>query len=381
MAPILGYRSIGVGLFIALTLPLCFSPIAAWGQSDDVVPTAVDETGRTDVRAQEIDSMLSKYFAPGEPGATVIVSQRGAILFRKAYGLANIEMNMPLRPEMSLRTGSVTKQFTAAAIMLLVEQGRLSVSDEIGKYFPQYPEQARHVTIEHLLTHTSGIRNYTELAHFGAAMTKDVSVDEAIAFFDEVPLQFQPGQRFSYSNSNYFLLGAIIEKVSGMRYSDFMQQRIFQPLQMRSTVVETSTSPVSSVIGYTQDRKGIASVNHYSMNWPFAAGALRTSVDDLVRWDSAITTGKLLGRVSWDSMATDRTLNGGSHTGYGYGWFIRRLGGSHALEHGGDIGGFSADTWRFPKEELFVAVLTNNDSHEPAADSIAEKIAKILLRR
>jgi CubicO group peptidase (beta-lactamase class C family) len=381
MAPIVGYRSLGVVLFIALTLPFFFIPVAAWGQSDDVVPAAVGETGRTDVRAQEIDSMLSKYFAPGEPGATVIVSQRGAILFRKAYGLANIEMNMPLRPEMSLRTGSVTKQFTAAAIMLLIEQGRLSVSDEIGKYFPQYPEQARHVTIEHLLTHTSGIRNYTELAHFGAAMTKDVSVDEAIAFFSEVPMQFQPGQRFSYSNSNYFLLGAIIEKVSGMRYSDFMQQQIFQPLQMRSTVVETSTSPVSSVVGYTQGRKGVARVNHYSMNWPFSAGALRTSVDDLVRWDSAITTGKLLGRVSWDSMAKDRPLNGGSHTGYGYGWFIRSLGGSHALEHGGDIGGFSADTWRFPKEELFVAVLTNNDSHEPAADSIAEKIAKILLRR
>lgn len=381
MAPILGYRSIGVGLFIALTLPLFFSPVAAWGQSDDVVPAAVGETGRTDVRAQEIDSMLLKYFAPGEPGATVIVSQRGAILFRKAYGLANIEMNMPLRPEMSLRTGSVTKQFTAAAIMLLVEQGRLSVSDEIGKYFPQYPEQARHVTIEHLLTHTSGIRNYTELAHFGAAMTKDVSVDEAIAFFNEVPLQFQPGQRFSYSNSNYFLLGAIIEKVSGMRYPDFMQQQIFQPLQMQSTVIETSTSPVSSVYGYTQDRNGIANVTRYSMDWPFAAGALRTNVDDLVRWDVAITKEMLLRRESWDRMATEYTLNGGGRTGYGYGWFMRKLSGSFALEHGGDIGGFSADTWRFPKEELFVAVLTNNDSHEPAADSIAEKIAKILLRR
>ena len=381
MAPILGYRSIGVGLFIALTLPLFFSPVAAWGQSDDVVPAAVGETGRTDVRAQEIDSMLLKYFAPGEPGATVIVSQRGAILFRKAYGLANIEMNMPLRPEMSLRTGSVTKQFTAAAIMLLVEQGRLSVSDEIGKYFPQYPEQARHVTIEHLLTHTSGIRNYTEIAQFGAAMTKDVSVDEAIAFFNEVPLQFQPGQRFSYSNSNYFLLGAIIEKVSGMRYPDFMQQQIFQPLQMQSTVIETSTSPVSSVYGYTQDRNGIANVTRYSMDWPFAAGALRTNVDDLVRWDVAITKEMLLRRESWDRMATEYTLNGGGRTGYGYGWFMRKLSGSFALEHGGDIGGFSADTWRFPKEELFVAVLTNNDSHEPAADSIAEKIAKILLRR
>jgi CubicO group peptidase (beta-lactamase class C family) len=212
-------------------------------------------------------------------------------------------------------------------------------------------------------------------------MTKDVSVDEAIAFFKEVPLQFQPGQRFSYSNSNYFLLGAIIEKVSGMRYSDFMQQQIFQPLQMHSTVIETSTSPVSSVYGYTQDKKGIANVTRYSMDWPFAAGALRTNVDDLVRWDVAITKEMLLKRESWDRMATEYTLNGGGRTGYGYGWFMRKLSGSFALEHGGDIGGFSADTWRFTKEGLFVAVLTNNDSHDPAADSVAEKIAKIILRR
>jgi len=368
------------GRLISLTLPLFFCPASAWGQSGDVV-LADHETVTTDVRAQEIDAMLSKYFRPGEPGAAIIISQHGSILFRKAYGLANTETNVSLRPELPLRTGSVTKQFTAAAIMLLAEQGKLSVSDEIGKYFPEGPGHDRHVTIEHLLTHTSGIRNYTELPQFGAVMSKDVSVDEAIDFFKDVPPQFQPGQRFSYSNSNYFLLGAIIEKVSGMSYPDFMQQQIFQPLQMRSTAIEKAASPLSTVIGYTQGRKGIASVPYYSMNWPFAAGALRTSVDDLARWDSAITTGTLLRRESWDRMATDYTLNDGSHTGYGYGWFIRRLSGSNALEHGGDIGGFSADMWRFPKEELFVAVLANSDSHDPAPDTIAEKIAKIISRR
>jgi CubicO group peptidase (beta-lactamase class C family) len=363
-----------------LTLSLFFGTASAWGQSGDFAP-AVDESVATYVRAQEIDGMLSKYFKPTEPGATVVVSQHGAILFRKAYGLANTKESVPLRPELSLRTGSVTKQFTAAAIMLLVEQGKLKVTDEIGKYFSEYPEPARHVTIEHLLTHTSGIRNYTEMPQFGTVLAKDVSVEGAIAFFKDAPLQFEPGTRFSYSNSNYFLLGAIIEKASGMRYPDFMQQQIFQPLQMLSTVVETSTSPVSSVYGYTQDRKGIANVAHYSMDWPFAAGALRTNVDDLVRWDVAITKGMLLRRESWDRMATEYTLNGGGRTGYGYGWFMRKLSGSYALEHGGDIGGFSADTWRFPNEELFVAVLTNNDSHDPAADSVAERIAKIILRR
>jgi CubicO group peptidase (beta-lactamase class C family) len=364
---------------ISLSLP--FSPLAVFARdwSGDIAP-AVDETGTTDFRAHEIDEMLSKYFKPGEPGATVIVSQRGIILLRKAYGLANTETKVPLRPELALRTGSVTKQFTAAAIMLLVEQGKLSLADEIGKHLPGYPEHGRHVTIEHLITHTSGIQNYTELLQFGSVLTKDVSVDDAIAFFKGAPLQFQPGQRFSYSNSNYFLLGAIIQKVSGISYQDFMRQQISQPLQMTSTEIESAASPVATAIGYTQGRSGITKVPYYSMSWPFAAGAMRTSVDDLVRWDNAIRIGALLRRESWEQMAKDFNLGDGSHIGYGYGWFIRKLSGNDSLEHGGDIGGFSADTWRFPKEQIYIAVLANSDSHEPAPDTIAEKIAKIILR-
>lgn len=367
------------GLFITITLPIFFSPASAWAQSGDVA-TAIDETDTSYFRTQEIDGMLSKYFKPAEPGATVVVSQRGTILFRKAYGFANTEANVALRPELPLRTGSVTKQFTAAAIMLLAEQGKLTLADEIGKYFPQYPEHGRHVSIENLLTHTSGVRNYTEFPQFGSLLTQDVRVDDAIALFKDAPLQFQPSQRFSYSNSNYFLLGAIIEIVSGMRYPDFMQQQIFIPLKMRHTEIESAASPVATVIGYTQGRNGIVSVPHYSMSWPYAAGAMRTSVDDLVRWDSAITAGAILRRESWDRMSTNFKLNGGGHTGYGYGWFIRKLDGINALEHGGDIGGFSADTWRFPNEEIFIAVLANSDSHEPAPDVIAEKVARIVLR-
>lgn len=371
-----------VRLFIAVFLiPLSLAwftlPTAAQDRLGDPAPV-LDETGTTYSRAHEIGEMLSKYFKPGEPGASVIVSQRGAILFRKANGLANTETNVPLQPEFPLRTGSVTKQFTAAAIMLLAEQGKLSLADEIEKYFPEYPEPGRHITIENLLTHTSGIRNYTELPQFSVVLAKDVSPDDAIGFFKDAPLQFQPGHRFSYSNSNYFLLGKIIEKVSGISYQDFMQQQIFQPLQMHSTEIEIAASPVATVIGYTQGRKGITKSPFYSMSWPFAAGAMRTSVDDLVRWDNAIRIGALLRRESWERMSKDFTLSDGSHTGYGYGWFIRRLRGSDALEHGGDIGGFSADTWRFPKEQVFIAVLANSDSHEPAPDTIAEKIAKII---
>lgn len=371
-------RLLRAAFLISLSLPFFPLAVSARDQSGDIAPD-VYETAATYVHAHEIDEMLSKYFKLGEPGATVIVSQRGVILFRKAYGLANTETKVPLRPELSLRTGSVTKQFTAAAIMLLAEQGKLALADEIGKHLSDYPDHGRHITIENLLTHTSGIRNYTELPQFGSVLTKDVSVDDAIAFFKGAPLQFQPGQRFSYSNTNYFLLGAIIEKVSGISYQDFMQQQIFQPLQMHSTEIESAASPVATAIGYTQGRNGINKVPYYSMSWPFAAGAMRTSVDDLVRWDNAIRIGALLSRESWVRMTKDFTLSDGSNTGYGYGWFIRRLGGNKVLEHGGDIGGFSADTWHFPEAQIFIAVLANSDSHEPAPDTIAEKIAKFIL--
>jgi D-alanyl-D-alanine carboxypeptidase len=364
---------------LSLSFMVFFCPIVALGKSDGVVLDA-HEARTTDTRAQEIDAMLLKYFRLEEPGAVVIVSQYGAILFRKAYGLASIKTKLPLQPELTLRVGSITKQFTASAIMLLAEQGKLSVSDEIGKYFPTYPEHGRHVTIEHLLTHTSGIRNYTVMPQFGARMANDVTVDEGISFFWDVAPEFQPGQRFSYSNSNYFLLGAIIEKVSGKKYSDFMRQHIFLPLQMDDTVIEESETPSSPVIGYTKNRTNILSVAHYSMSWPFAAGALRTNVDDLVRWDLAITAGALLKRESWDRMATDYTLNNHRRAGYGYGWFIREIGGKTVLEHGGDIGGFSAHTWRSPQNGIFIAVLANNDSHNPEPDNISEKIAKIILR-
>jgi hypothetical protein len=185
----------GDGILIALLVTFLFCLSSAWGQSGDFTRT-VHETFAADVHAHEIDALLSNYFRPGEPGASVIVSQHGSILFRKAYGLANIDTKMSLRPELPLRVGSVTKQFTAAGIMLLAEQGKLSVAEKIEKYFPQYSEHSSQVTIENLLTHTSGIRNFTELPQFGSLMTKDMSVDDVLAFLWTRP--------FSFSRVNVF---------------------------------------------------------------------------------------------------------------------------------------------------------------------------------
>lgn len=363
-------------LIIGMTLlGACAMSQAAAG----ALPAQAQDDGAAE-RVRAIDAMLQRYLKPGVPGAVVLVTDHGTPLFRKAYGLAKVSENVALDPGMSLRVGSITKQFTAAAIMLLAEQGKLALSDKVGQYLPAFAGADCPVTIEHLLTHTSGIRNYTELPHFVERMNSDVSVEDGIAFFKDAKPEFAQGDRFAYSNSNYFLLGAIIERVSGMPYADFMARNVFEPLQLTHTRIETGAAP-ADVIGYTQERRKVTVSPDYSMRWPYAAGALRTSVDDLALWDQAIVHGKLLKPESWQRMATSYRLHGIRATGYGYGFFIRSIRGKAAIEHGGDIGGFSADMMRFPKEEIFITVLANNDAGDPAPDELAAKIAAIVLPR
>jgi len=345
----------------------------------DALPAHTRDDGTAE-RVRAIGAMLQRYLKPGVPGAVVLVTDHGTPLFRKAYGLAKVSENVALDPGMSLRVGSITKQFTAAAIMLLAEQGKLALSDKVVQYLPAFAGADSPVTIEHLLTHTSGIRNYTELPHFADRMNLDVSVEDGIAFFKDAEPEFAPGDRFAYSNSNYFLLGAIIERVSGMPYADFMARNVFEPLHLTHTRIETGAAS-ADVIGYTQERRKVTVSPDYSMCWPYAAGALRTSVDDLALWDQAIVHGKLLQPESWQRMATSYRLHGIRATGYGYGFFIRSIRGKAAIEHGGDIGGFSADMMRFPQEEIFIAVLANNDAGDPAPGELAAKVAALVLPR
>lgn len=334
--------------------------------------------------AQAVDASLSRYLKPANPGATVIVTKNGRILFRKAYGMADLSQGQALQADMSLRVGSVTKQFTAAAIMLLAEEGKLAVTDDIVMYLPDYPTRGQHITIEHLLAHTSGIRNYTALPQFVHKANSPVSITQAIDFFKDAVPEFTPGERFSYSNSNYFLLGAIIEKVSGMPYAEFMQQRVFKPLQLQHTFIETDAGkpviPVITASGYSHTRKGDEAAPQYSMSWPYAAGALRTSVDDLAVWNQAIVEGRLLKAESWKKMSTPYVFKNGRSSPYGYGFFIRKIHGKDAIEHGGDIPGFSAGTLRLPGDGLYVAVLGNSDSLIVAPGVLVETIADIVSR-
>lgn len=330
-------------------LILLFACCVAWNAP---TPAYADPT------TEAFDAALSPYFKPDKPGATIIVTRNGNTIFRKAYGMADLERNISLQPDMVFRLGSLTKQFTAVAVMMLADEGKLAVTDEITRFLPEYPTHGKKITIENLLTHTSGIKNYTEMAKFADNRSADMTHQQMIDLFKDEPLEFEPGDRFSYSNSGYFLLGAIIEQVSKMSYSSFTARYIFEPLGMTRTAYEGyERTDAKRVEGYSGKNR----VLPISMTRPYAAGALISTVDDLAIWDAAISSKKLLRPESWEQVFTAHKLKSGAATNYGYGWFIDRFKGYETASHGGDIDGFSAYAMRLPTDNLYIAILTNSD--------------------
>jgi len=354
------------------TLILLQSPDSA-AQQAAVVAAAAEQPV-----AARIDGLFAPLFKANEPGATVIVTRDGQTVFRKAYGMADAAKGVALTPETSMRLGSITKQFTAAGILMLAEEGKLTLNDDITKFLPDYPTRGKSITIEHLLTHTSGIVSYTGKQGFGAMMNQDTPVPKMIDFFKNDPLEFEPGSVHKYNNSGYFLLGAIIEKVSGQPYATFVEQRIFVPLGMTQTAYEGHERVKGPrAAGHTKTPTGFDASMQISMSLPYAAGALVSTVDDLARWDAAISAGKVLKADSLKKAFTPYTLTTGKRTGYGYGWGVGEIRGMPVIDHGGSIPGFSTFALRLPEQKLYVAVLTNADSGLPSAETLALKAAAI----
>ncbi len=330
--------------------------------------------------AAQIDQMMSQVYSPKGPGAAVIVVKDGKTILRKGYGLADIEMSIPVRPEMVFRIGSVTKQFTAAVIMMLTEEGQLSVNDPITKFLPDYPTQGKTITVEHLLTHTSGIVSYTGMAKWQPLRAKDMSVTEVIDLFKNEPMEFAPGEKWEYDNSGYFLLGAIIEKVTGKPYADVVKERIFVPAGMTHTFYgDTSPIIANRAHGYEYAKGQVVNASYISMTQPYAAGALVSSVDDLALWDAALSSGKLLKPETRDRMFANHALKNGKPTNYGYGWSLAAYEGRSVQEHGGGINGFLCDVIRVPDEHLYVALLTNESGGLRNPSLVAEKAAAIVI--
>lgn len=330
----------------------------------------------------EVDRLAAAEFGSGGPGGALIVVKDGKTLVRKAYGLADVELGVPARPEMIFRVGSVTKQFTAALVMMQVEKGTMALDDVITKYLPDYPEQGGRITIEHLLTHTSGIPDYTSVQRVMADVTTDRSPAEVIDLFKTLPLDSEPGQRMRYTNSGYFLLGAILEKVTGKTYSQLLDDLIFKPLGMtHSAYIDDTRILPDRARGYQELKGALVNARRYSNSLPFAAGGVMSSVDDLARWDAALSGDRLLRRESRERMFTSAVLGSGERTGYGYGWYTYERDGMRTQEHGGVIFGYVAYVLRIPEQHLFVALLTNRQVGSAAPFLLARKAALAALGR
>lgn len=338
---------------------------------------AAAQTAAQDGQAvREMDELLSKAYPPDEPGAAAIVVKDGRTLLRKGYGMADVELGVKVEPDMVFRLGSVTKQFTAAAVLLLAEQGKLSLSDDMTKFFPDYPAKGRVVTVEHLLTHTSGIKSYTGIPAWRTMWRKDMTVAELIDLFKNEPPDFAPGEEWRYNNSGYVLLGALIEKVSGQTYEQFLQKNIFEPLGMKHTFYGSATRVIPRrVPGYTKAKDGLRNAEYISMTQPYAAGSLLSTVDDMALWDASLYTEKVLKPASLQRAWTPYVLKDGTPTGYGFGWSKWQYEGHTVVEHGGGIHGFASMSVRFPDDRVYVAVLTNRDYSSP--DDIAFKLAAL----
>lgn len=321
------------------------------------------------VLTAEFDKLIQESFKPDGPGAAVLVAKKGQIVYHKAFGMANLELGVALKPEHVFRIGSVTKQFTGAAIMQLAEQGKLSLQDDLTKFIPDYPTQGKKITVEHLLTHTSGIKSYTGMKEWtDEVRRKDFTVSALIDYFKNQPMDFDPGTKYAYNNSGYILLGFIIEKVSGKTYAEYMSEHFFKPLGMNNSYYG-DVAPVlkNRAAGYSQaDVAGTyTNAPYLSMTQPYAAGSLLSTVEDLYTWTKALHSGKVLKPESLKKMTTPYILPDGSNTHYGYGLQMGNLLGSPTVEHSGGINGFLSDLVYLPGEDVCVAILTNCDCEAP----------------
>jgi CubicO group peptidase (beta-lactamase class C family) len=307
------------------------------------------------------------------PGLSVAVVKDGTIILAKGYGLANVEHQLPAKPETIFQSGSVGKQFTATAVMMLVEEGKINLDDKISKYFNDSPASWQNITVRHLLTHTSGTTDYPSDFDF----RRDYTEDEMLKRAEAIPLAFQPGEKWSYSNLGYVVLGVLIHKVSGKFYGDFLQERVFKPLGMNTARIISEAHIVPNrAAGYTLVKGELKNQAWVSPTLNTTAdGALYLTVYDMAKWDLALYTEKLLHKASLEQMWTPVKLNNGKTEGYGFGWGLAEVRGHHIIQHGGSWQGFKSYIARYVDDKLTVIVFANLAQANPT--KIAHGIAAI----
>jgi CubicO group peptidase (beta-lactamase class C family) len=336
---------------------------------------------------------MAAQVAAGGPGAGVLVVQDGRIALEKGYGLAVVEQGIPIRADTRFLLASVTKQFTAMAIMILAERGKLSYDDPLSKFFPEFPAYADSITVRHLLNHLGGLPEYEELFMQLGKVDRDwprssttppsayepTAADAVALLAQHATPRFRAGERFVYSNSGYVVLGQIIEKVSGQRYARFLRDNIFRPLGMKETAVYDETKPVipDRASSYRATPAGFQQLDYTPFNSIYGEDNVVTTLGDLSRWDGALYTEKLVRQATLQLAFTPGTLNDGSRTTYGFGWGLQPILGLPAMAHSGGWMGFRTMILRFPAQRTTVVVLANREDFP--VGTVAGAIAALYL--
>lgn len=329
---------------------------------------------------QQFDALLDTTLLRESPGATALVVKEGKILYKKAFGLSDLELKVQMNPDNVFRIGSITKQFSACAIMKLIEQGKLSLKDSIAKFINDYPAPGKSATIEQLLTHTSGIKNITSMQSWTSEVQrKDFTPKDVVDFFKNETPDFSPGTGYRYSNSNYILLGYIIELVSGTTYEKYLNENFFRPLGMAHTRLDDFSAVIEGrTKGYRKTNGQYGNADFLSMTLPFSAGAILSNTSDLYTWYDAVMNDKVISKTSREKAHTSFRLGTGELTAYGYGWEVGNIQGSPSVKHGGKINGFVTYSLYLPNEKTFVAIFSNCDCTNDL-DNLASRIAAITI--
>ncbi len=331
----------------------------------------------TVAKADDVDNYVRQQLAERHiPGAAVAVIKSGKVVKIKGYGVASVEFNVPVATETVFEIGSVSKQITAAAVMLLVEDGKVNLDEKISKYLPDAPETWKNVTVRHLLTHTSGVKSYTSIGGF--ELSKRYKVSDFINELSKQTLEFEPGSQYKYSNSGYSLLGYIVESASGKSYWEFLRSRIFGPLKMNSTADRDPQFIIKNrATGYEWENGKLVG-RDYELTDLFSAGAIVSTISDLAKWDIALRDETLLKTSSKNESWKPFVLTNGKENPYGFGWNVGEFRGQRLVSHGGQTAGFAANNSRYTDSDLDVIVLTNLGT-QGAGSAIARGIAKIYI--